>query len=270
MSRSVAARSRLALALAAAGLGALACSGSTTSTTTAVEPAIVLRGTDLTSGLGCGTGPTQVFKYATVLSQFGTPLAGGVYDCFADAAFVKPPVALDSEVTVEVFLFTEAAFRAAGDAVTTARTNKAQLAASNPTWTSSCTAVYRPDVLTFASCARAATSAQTASIVVDLASFAREGGTVSCGVGYAAARASWRVTSSAVATTGSIPAQACDAAGVDGGAPGRLELAPAEAPATYELELELLGATGLVTGRTTCRASTSPGLTSTAVCEPVR
>lgn len=271
MSRSVAARSCLALALVALGVGAPACSGTTSSTTTAVEPAIVLRGTDLTRGLGCGTGATQVFKYAAVLSQSGTPLAGGVYDCFADAAFVKPAVLFDSEVTVEVFLFTEAAFRAKSDAITSARSNKIQLAASSPTWTSQCTAVYRPDVLSYASCERADASAQTASVVVQLGAFAREGGTASCGVDYASARASWRVTSTPAPAeaSGKLAAEAC-AAGADGGSGGRLVLSPAAAPATYELDLELLSGAGAVLGTTTCRATTSPGLTSTAVCDPVR
>jgi hypothetical protein len=78
---------------------AFAACGSTTATT-GITPitGIVVRSDALVTGLGCGTAPSQVFKYAVIVSggqkdtatgQRTGPSWGGVYDCFADATFVN-------------------------------------------------------------------------------------------------------------------------------------------------------------------------------------
>ena len=46
-------------------------------------------------------------------------------------------------------------------------------------------------------------------------------------------------------------------------------IAPAVAPAVYAIDLALVRADDTVLGQTVCRATTSPGLSSSAVCDPV-
>jgi hypothetical protein len=56
---------------------------------------IVVRASSLIPGHGCGTGPDQIYKYSVVVSAFDEAgatqvfIAGGTYDCFADATFVN-------------------------------------------------------------------------------------------------------------------------------------------------------------------------------------
>jgi len=81
----------------------VACSGS--GSTAGIPPitGIVVRAETLTAGRGCGTGPTQLFKYAAVVygstggdpndeGTYRAPVTAGVYDCFADGTFVELPL----------------------------------------------------------------------------------------------------------------------------------------------------------------------------------
>ncbi|MBL0196716.1 MAG: hypothetical protein IPQ09_21330 [Myxococcales bacterium] len=54
---------------------------------------VVVRAEPLTRGTGCGTKAGQVYKYAAVATRAGTDrvVDAGLYDCFADAAFVNLP-----------------------------------------------------------------------------------------------------------------------------------------------------------------------------------
>lgn len=80
--------------LFAASVAALACALAgcpTTGTTVPYTPitGIEVLASDITAGHGCGTADDQVYKYAVVVSyqDSGTPVAAGVFDCFADAIF---------------------------------------------------------------------------------------------------------------------------------------------------------------------------------------
>ncbi|HRG96434.1 MAG TPA: hypothetical protein PLR99_09310 [Polyangiaceae bacterium] len=85
------AASRLAL-VALAALTSAACESGTTTDELAIT-GVVVRAEPLTRGTGCGTKPGQVYKYAAVTTRAGTELVvdAGLYDCFADAAFINLP-----------------------------------------------------------------------------------------------------------------------------------------------------------------------------------
>lgn len=259
-----------------------ACSGSSTTVSNPVTPAVLVRADDLTRGLGCGAGATQVWKYAAVLVRPGTSpgeadtlVAGGLYDCFADAAFVTPPVPSDAPLALDVYLFNRAAFegpsfQAQQAAIAAAPSNREALAKASPTWTTRCRATYLPDVVSYASCdAATATRAADgttsgATVQIELGSLvsAGTGAALACGTAFSGSRATYTVRSSSGTTTGSVPASSC-------AVNPRIVVSPAEAPATYTFALELLDATSKVVGRTTCGASTSANLTATATCAPV-
>lgn len=90
------------------GLGALAY-GCTTDTTTITLPpitGIIVRSESLIAGRGCGTGPTEVYKYAAVVvNADGNNLAGGVYDCFADGVFANLPASDAGSLTFSVYIY---------------------------------------------------------------------------------------------------------------------------------------------------------------------
>lgn len=78
------------VALAAAP--SAACESGTTTDELAIT-GVVVRAEPLTRGTGCGTKAGQVFKYAAVTTRAGTErvVDAGLYDCFADAAFINLP-----------------------------------------------------------------------------------------------------------------------------------------------------------------------------------
>jgi hypothetical protein len=90
--------SRVLAALAAAACAFIAC---TTSTTTTVFPPITgieIRSSSLVSGIGCGTGDDQVYRYAAVVTfapiEGGTPSTTAftnIFDCFTDGVFENLP-----------------------------------------------------------------------------------------------------------------------------------------------------------------------------------
>jgi hypothetical protein len=125
---------------AAAVLGvALVGCPSTNTTTTLFTPitGIEIDSASLVFGFGCGTGSTEVFKYAAIL-QFSPPppdggdasfslpdggdagvktgIASGVFDCFVNAAFSNlcPDGGTctpgSSSFTIQIFAFNEASF----------------------------------------------------------------------------------------------------------------------------------------------------------------
>jgi hypothetical protein len=108
--------------VAAAVLGvALVGCPTTTTTPTIFTPVtgIEIDSASLVFGFGCGTGSTQVFKYAAVVS-IAPPGGGdagiqtgisGVFDCFANATFSNLPLdAGSSDFTLQIFAFNEASF----------------------------------------------------------------------------------------------------------------------------------------------------------------
>jgi hypothetical protein len=89
-----------------------------TGNTTGITPltGIVVRADDLVAGHGCGTGPDQIYKYSVVISTFeeagsaSVYVAGGTYDCFADATLINLCASTSGSLTfsVNVFAFTQA------------------------------------------------------------------------------------------------------------------------------------------------------------------
>jgi hypothetical protein len=102
-------------------LCAYACGSGDTSGITPIT-GIVVRADDLVAGHGCGTGPDQVYKYSVVVStvpevgQDPAFIAGGTFDCFADATFVNLCASTNGSLTfnVEVYAFTQAQYAGVG------------------------------------------------------------------------------------------------------------------------------------------------------------
>jgi hypothetical protein len=158
-------RTLAALALAVAAGAALASSGACTSDTTTLPytpiTGIIIRAQNLVSGVGCGTGDGQVYRYVATLtyalsSAQSDACAGyaltNVFDCFADGAFENLPNGCGT-ATYQIDIY---AYTAAGYASTNLPGNigctagavngqcgliPAQLSASQKaaaTWTSQC------------------------------------------------------------------------------------------------------------------------------------
>jgi len=279
--------------------GALAACGSTGGGE-AIQPitGVTVRAETLTTGRGCGTAPTQLFKYAVVVFARGEYVAGNVYDCFTDGTFVELPDIETSLYTMEVFAYSRAAYVAVGAealGAIMARLNAnravlgtdaggppqreainqdlARLRSSTPTYSTTCTAEQLGLVQTLAICkplqlgaGGIGGTAQPASVVLGLAKFARaDGSFVTCDDQYVTVRSTARVGNVDGPTTDTR----CSALGDKGLQPVSVTISPAEAPASYVLTATLLRADGATVGTTTCTAETSPGLTSAAVCRPL-
>ncbi|CAN5902176.1 hypothetical protein BH11MYX4_BH11MYX4_36470 [soil metagenome] len=304
-------RARLLLALlpvapvgcvAAAMLLGMACGSTGTGDTIQPITGVTVRAETLTAGRGCGTGSTQIFKYAVVVYAFGDYVAGNVYDCFTDGTFVMLPDIGLAPYTLEVFAYNRTAFTAAGpDAIATLirrmNANRALLQAdaggpterqaiasdlallrnTNPTYSTTCEASQLGLVQTLAVCkpvqlglgglSTPPPKPSPASVILPLASFAgADGGVFTCDDQYVTVRTTIQV--------GAAPASApvdtrCSALGDAGLTTISVTVANAEAPASYAFTATLLRSDGSTAGSTTCSADTSPGLTSTAVCKPL-
>jgi len=145
-------------------VGLAACSGASS---TAVPPTtgILIRAETLTSGLGCGRDPTQLFKYAVVVfgyagtgdandrTSYTTAVTSNVFDCYTDGAFISlQPQAGSSTFRLEVYAYNEPAYTAARAQIDAAGTNTTVLRDSTPTWTTECTATQQENVQALASC----------------------------------------------------------------------------------------------------------------------
>ena len=96
----------MGLALAAS-LGA--CGTSAGTDTAPPITGITVRAESITVGRGCGTATAQIFKYAVVVSAADKKfVAGNVYDCFADGTFVALPEARGATFTLDVLAFNQA------------------------------------------------------------------------------------------------------------------------------------------------------------------
>jgi hypothetical protein len=93
-----------------------ACS-SGTSTGITPTTGIVVRADDLVAGYGCGTGPSQIYEYAVIISSVPEEggsgavfIAGGAYPCYADATFINLCASTSGSLSfnVNVYAFTEA------------------------------------------------------------------------------------------------------------------------------------------------------------------
>ena len=247
-----------------------------TSASDALTPitGITVRAETLTAGRGCGRAPTQVFKYAVAVfgrnpgdtAKLDAWVAGGVYDCFTDAQFVNVPSSAGSfDYALQIFAYNEAAFGKAGEAtVKAAAQNPTTLPQTNPTLTTRCTAQEFDQVQSLAVCQELTAGtggvglpSQPASIDLSVASFTTAmGGAVVCDASYTMVR----YRADANGTPGTTTDVRCNAT---------VSISPAAAPASYSIEVALLRADGTVVGQTTCGADTSPGLTSSAICQPI-
>ena len=158
--------SRLAtLFLALAILGAIACSG-VTSTTVTPTTGILVRAETLTSGRGCGVGPTNLFKYAVVVfgyeagneldpSSYSKRITSNLFDYYTDGTFIDLAASGgNSRYRLEVYAWNEPAYAAARDLIDSAGTNTTQLREQTaPTWTTECTATQQREVQALALCA---------------------------------------------------------------------------------------------------------------------
>jgi hypothetical protein len=155
-----------AIALAVSPLAVTgACSSSAATTTFIPQTGIVVRAETLTSGVGCGTAATQIWKYVAVAvnDADGTAIAGSAYDCFADAVLVNLPASLDgggATFTVHVYAYDLTAFDAASATISTALARipdvstkvLPDLATSAPTYTTTCTVTEFANIQAVASC----------------------------------------------------------------------------------------------------------------------
>ncbi len=169
-----------ALALTLGGVpSVLACGDTAATTTFTPQTGIVVRSESLTSGIGCGTGSTQIFKYVAVAVDASHQAAtAGVYDCFADAVLVNlKPTQIDTgfslDYTVYVYAFNQAAYTASqvtapvaqvNDAPTIQKFNQSAFDGLSATYTTSCTATEQGNIQVVASCAKLAASVSTTSV----------------------------------------------------------------------------------------------------------
>lgn len=269
---------------------------------------IVIRAESLTTGRGCGTSANQVFRYAAVVygrdpaGNLTVPRAANVFDCFTDGTFVQlSPVNGSLDFRVDVFVYTQAAYAtqkatvdnasapepplptdANPDPVPPALAVKTALEGSTPSWTTSCTATQQQDVRVLALCnpleagkgglgqktdASTDGGADAGVIALSLGSFPNaEGGTYRCGDQFVKARVRPRVGTTIQAAVD----LRCDRVDEQGAlVPVVFEINPAVAPASYEIDVGLVRADESVLGQTICRATTTPGLKSSATCDPV-
>ena len=290
----------------AAGALLLGVACGSTSTETLFPPitGVTVQAESLTTGRGCGTGSTQIFKYAVVVKALGEFAASNLYDCFTDGTFVDLPDIGIAQYDLQVVAYNRAAFDAAGSGaiatlINRMNTNRALiladagganeraaiaadlvlLSSTNPTYSTSCTASQLQLVQSLAACkplqlggagaiGLGGKTPGTTSVVLPLAQFAKTGAPagVTCDDQYVTVRTTVRV--------GTGPASEptdtrCSGLGDAGLTSSTLTISPAQAPASYAFTATLLRADGTTLGATTCAAETSPGLTTTATCQPL-
>lgn len=156
-------------------VGAVACNDSSSG---GIVPTtgILIRAETLTTGKGCGAGPTQVFKYVVVVFRYtgGNPESRGsyttfqasnVFDCYVDGEFVSLPTNVGNQIyRLEVYAFNkdtyvqsqagiEAAVRSTNDTdPSNDQASSEPFKTALPTWTTECTATQNNEVETLAQC----------------------------------------------------------------------------------------------------------------------
>lgn len=262
---------------------AVACSGGAASDTIIPITGIAVRAESVTAGKGCGRGATQVFKYAVLVGElgpsttpggprtFGKLITSNVFDCFTDGTFVELPADADGfgQYAVLVYAFNEAAYRAAGgDAlVREAVRNPADVVKkTNPTWSTKCDAEQKLLVQSVVRCDPLNPSSAASSVALSLATFPSAGGALTCDKDYVTVIYRFSTNGGAPGASSETP---CSRAGTPVEAVS-IQISPAVAPATYKFEVAPIRADGSAIGQTTCTATTSPGLGSSAECAPVK
>lgn len=291
-----------ALSVAFAGCGS-------TGTTDIIPPitGVVVRAEPLSSGRGCGTAPGQLFKYTVLVFGLNPAdqdkpqaeqrrdefVAGNIYDCFTDGAFVDLPtlpVPGGSIYAMEVYAYNRPAYVAAlgtGLETTLRRLQDNRVAlladgggaqqrsaieadlkalrATKPTYSTTCSAEQLGLVQSVAVCKQPQLNADPASVELRLATFTKGGTTVACDDQYVSVRVTYTVGGVRSAPT----EKRCSTLTAGGLVPETVTISPAQAPASYVFDVTLLRSDGAAIGSTTCGAETSPGLTSVAGCKPI-
>jgi hypothetical protein len=161
-----------ACAAATAGLVGTLAGCPSTATTTLYTPitGLVIDSATLLTGLGCGTAPTQVYKYAAIVnlqpdagSELGLPVSG-VFDCFSNGQFSNLPTP-DGNTTnyvITVYAWNQASFPEAELGQCDYLNVDASCPGENPktiakyaaqaTWTTTCTASQVQGVTEVAVC----------------------------------------------------------------------------------------------------------------------
>jgi hypothetical protein len=244
----------------------------------------------------------QAKNESEVPDHLTVPRTANVFDCFTDGTFVQlSPVNGRLDFRVDVFVYNEPAYQAQKGTVDRATAPepapwdpdagppppppalavKQSLESSLPTWTTTCFATQLQDVTVLAVCdplaagqsgirgrAPADGGAPTASVVLPLGAFPLvDGGALRCDDQFVKVRARARKSSK----VGEPADLRCSKVGPEGTlVPTTFEVNPADAPATYAIDVALFRQDDSLVGQTVCRAVTSPGLTSSAVCDPVK
>ena len=296
-----------AFALFVGAVGAVfACGSSASSDTLIPITGIVVRSETLTTGRGCGTDSTQIFKYVAVVfglntADVGKPvamqrrdefLAANVNDCYADGLFVNLPLTAGStDYDVQVYVYTRTAYEmAGGDAILKGIALRLQYdrvnlladggGAKERTAIQSELAFLHDSRPTWTTTCTASQFdfVQTLAVCKDFSL-----GTGAIGAAPAPATVELSAASFPVGDGGTVKC------GVDyqtvryRSSTGNvfseptvapcasltIRVAPAVAPASYAIDVALIRADDTVLGQTSCGADTSPGRTSTAVCKPL-
>jgi hypothetical protein len=262
---------------ASAALGVLASLAAcgTTATTTGVTPitGIVIRSDSLVSGLGCGPGAHQVYKYVAAVASDDAPttyLYANAFNCYADGDFSTIPIpdSGNPSFTVMILALDKDAYDAQASSVDGIfgkpqgdPTHPIAIAGIAPTWTTTCHATQQQSVAVLAVCDPLAATTpppppadagSTTRIQLDTASFPKaDGGSFVCGTDFTTLRALFDQFPN---QTGAIDC------------PAPLVIDPAKSNVTYHLDITLTKGTNTVAIASGCTATTTPGQTTTPTC----
>lgn len=143
-------------ALIAATLAAVsACSTGSAGNGLTPVTGIVVPTARLLRDYRCGAGEGQVLKYAVTLEdRTGAPMAGAVYDCYADATFTNLPPGRDGtyRYVLYVYAYDDATYRRHAATIEAAGSARAVLDATDAPLRARCEGEQRFDVATSAVC----------------------------------------------------------------------------------------------------------------------
>jgi hypothetical protein len=130
-----------------------------TSADQAVVTSLTIRAADVTGSIGCGRRPGEVYKYVAVgrardnEGNLGNAEFGGLFDCFADATFVAPPLRSLVTYDVTVTLYDLRGYEAQAAAIDAALANVGALRElPGSLGELTCTGTVRDNVQAFAAC----------------------------------------------------------------------------------------------------------------------
>jgi hypothetical protein len=247
-------------AICGVALGVSVGCSDTTATTGVIQYGITIPAATLTSGLGCGTGPGQVYKYAAAVED---PAAGAIYDCYASAAFQNLVAQADGgdNYTIAVFMYDQATYNANAaqiNAVVDAPGGAAALAKIASSYQTVCTGTQTLDLQSVAQCNPIIIGPGSLQITTNSFALA-DGGSLACGNGYNfVLEGPFDGGGASVADAG--PYAVC---------PAPITVGPFTAHTQVTAPVTLFQ-TNTVIGTTTCRGNIVPNnAASPATCDPL-